>query len=142
MVATPPFFNLISSIYRADESDSDYPTISRFMRFFKDANKASPIPKSSLDVAGPGGKVNPWAASAASSSAKPVPKPTAATSTPQLQVGSPMLPDMFYDLLKRFNPIASDWQEDSQEFLSFLLDVIHDELIHSMYPTSTDHTVR
>eukprot|EP01122_Echinamoeba_exundans_P016780 TRINITY_DN8618_c0_g1_i1.p1 TRINITY_DN8618_c0_g1~~TRINITY_DN8618_c0_g1_i1.p1 ORF type:complete len:482 (+),score=102.96 TRINITY_DN8618_c0_g1_i1:73-1518(+) len=136
MVATPPFFNLITSIYRADESDSDYPTISRFMRFFKEFHRASPVPKSSLDVAGPGGKVNPWAAAAASSSSKPAPKPADVTSTSQLQVGSPMLPDMFYDLLKRFNPIASDWQEDSQEFFSFLLDVMHDELIH-IKPRST-----
>jgi len=41
---------------------------------------------------------------------------------------TPILPSAFYDLLKRFNPIATGWQEDSQEFLAFLLDAMNDEL--------------
>lgn len=146
MLATTPFYNFVSAVSKVDENDVDYPTISRFIRFFKEFHKVAPVAKSSLEVAGPGGKQNPWAAAAASASSKAaaaqaVNTTTSSSPSNSVQVGPSILPDTFYDLLKKFNPIASDWQEDSQEFFSFLVDIMHDELIHRASPRLPDQPI-
>lgn len=49
-----------------------------------------------------------------------------------LKVGLPFTPDYLHELLSTFNPIASDFQEDMQEFLIFLLDLMHSELLRGI----------
>lgn len=46
-----------------------------------------------------------------------------------IALGAKLAPVYFYELLKTFNPIASDWQEDMQEFLCFIIDRAHSELV-------------
>lgn len=45
----------------------------------------------------------------------------------------PFSPEYFYELLPKFNPISSLWHEDSQEFLCFLLDSLHSELVQGNF---------
>jgi ubiquitin C-terminal hydrolase len=49
-----------------------------------------------------------------------------------LSKGLPFLPDFFYDTLEEFNPLAINFQEDAQEYLSFLLNKAHEELLQGI----------
>lgn len=46
-----------------------------------------------------------------------------------IPIGQTFAPTYFYDLLKDFNPVFGDWQEDMQEFLLFVIDRLHTELL-------------
>jgi len=46
-----------------------------------------------------------------------------------LRTGDPFTPAFFYNTLLHFNPISSGWQEDAQEYLNYLLDLLHGEYL-------------
>ena len=58
-----------------------------------------------------------------------------------LKLGFAFTPDYLHELIATFNPIASDFQEDSQEFLIFLLDTIHSELLRAVGPNKKTITI-
>lgn len=41
----------------------------------------------------------------------------------------PLTPSYFYSTLDDFNPICGNWQEDAQEYLSFILSKLHEEML-------------
>lgn len=47
-----------------------------------------------------------------------------------IPLGTALSPAFCYELLKTFNPIAGTWQEDMQEFLCFMIDRAHTELLN------------
>lgn len=50
----------------------------------------------------------------------------------QATKGLPFSADFFYDTLEKFNPLAINFQEDAQEYLSWLLNEVHEELIKEL----------
>uniref|UniRef100_A0A6B2L6N2 ubiquitinyl hydrolase 1 n=1 Tax=Arcella intermedia TaxID=1963864 RepID=A0A6B2L6N2_9EUKA len=46
----------------------------------------------------------------------------------QSKFGAAFTPTFFYDTINEFNPIATTWQEDAQEYLCFLLDKLSLEI--------------
>src|SRR4051812_21440090 len=48
--------------------------------------------------------------------------------------GLPFSADFFYDTLEEFNPQAINFQEDAQEYLAFLLNKAHEELLKELEP--------
>jgi ubiquitin C-terminal hydrolase len=46
-----------------------------------------------------------------------------------IPLGVKLAPTYFYELLKLFNPVFGDWQEDMQEFLCFIIDKAHTEML-------------
>jgi ubiquitin C-terminal hydrolase len=115
MLAAPPFHHFLVSIADTDPSE-EYPTVTRFIKLMKEYYQHS-SKASSQAVAPQTVQRGVWSVPVA-----------------QTRAASSFTPDMFYDLLKRFNPIGSGWQEDSQEFLCFLLDSLHNELVAGSLP--------
>jgi ubiquitin C-terminal hydrolase len=101
LISVPFFYNLLKKLARCKFTESQCPVLHRLVRLYKEFEPVSQASREAL-LAG-----------------KPV----------SLPLGAKLEPIYFYELLKTFNPIASDWQEDMQEFLCFVLDRAHSELV-------------
>lgn len=109
LFSVPHFYSLLKSLERAQYLVSEFPTLSLLLRLFSDFEPLSMETRKAID----------------SGSAVHIP------------VGPKLEPLYFYDILKAFNPIA-DLQEDMQEFLCFIIDRLHSELLTATTSNESD----
>ena len=101
LIACPPFHSLFRALSKGKFSKEQFPTLFRLTRFI---NEFDPIDSSHKLELKRGKEV-------------------------YISVGPSFAPQYLYELLKEFNPISDEWQEDMQEFLLFLIDRVHTELL-------------
>ena len=108
LLSCSPFFQLLQTLRSRDIPEAGYPTLRAFVKFvaeFEDDGPADAIPKRNEKAFG------------------------------GLEAGRPFCPTMFDSVLKSFSPdqplsaSGRPRQEDAQEFLSFVMDRMHDELL-------------
>lgn len=97
----PQFYTLLKKIARTTFPATECPVLSRLVKLFEEFEPLSPSTKADV-LAG-----------------QPV----------SIPLGSKLAPLYFYDILRGFNPISDDLQEDMQEFLFYVLDKAHTELL-------------
>ncbi|KAK9726178.1 hypothetical protein RND81_05G195800 [Saponaria officinalis] len=104
LLSCSPFLKLLQELKARDIPKADYPTLTAFVDFLSEFD----LPSNS-------------------NSKKKVPT--------TIEMGRPFTPAMFEDVVKNFTPdVPSGFsgrtrQEDAQEFLSFVMDRLHDELL-------------
>jgi len=106
-----PFYNLLSQLCRVDIDPTIFPSLHKFVLFLNDFKT---LPQNQQVKYHGVNKTN-------------TPQENGFTAFVQ-PYGAPFTPIYFYDLLKKFNPLSTSFQEDTQEFLCFVLDMMHDEL--------------
>ncbi|GAQ92742.1 hypothetical protein KFL_011170010 [Klebsormidium nitens] len=110
LFACPPFLLLVNQLKTAPLNSDEYPMLWALVTYLGQFDTRSGSPPVAPSRTGPGG------------------------STP-VDVGQPFTPDMFVDVLHRFSPqtpqrgLRRARQEDAQEFLSYVMDRMHEELL-------------
>lgn len=103
LLSCPPFVLLLQELKTCDIPKIGYPTLRAFVEFFSDFDAPSEISSKKKEMI--------------------------------LEPGRPFRPDMFETILEIFTPDVSKSihgrprQEDAQEFLSFIMHQMHDELL-------------
>lgn len=108
LLSCPPFFQLLQTLKSREIPEAGYPTLHAFVEFVVKFEEDEPIDRDlKKNVKATGG----------------------------IEVGQSFRPNMFDPVLKSFSPdqplsaSGRPRQEDAQEFLSFLMDRLHDELL-------------
>ncbi len=99
------------------------------MQFFREFERVEPKPKPAVS-----------ASNAKGNNAKNT-NNSGPASEEMIKLGFAFTPDYLHELLTTFNPIASDFQEDTQEFMIFLLDMMHSELLRAVGPNKKTITI-
>ncbi|KAL2634302.1 hypothetical protein R1flu_005781 [Riccia fluitans] len=112
MLSCPPFIHLLQVLKARSIPEAGYPTIRALVDFFKEFE---PSPDTNT----------PKAAGRREANGK----------IPAVEVGKPFVPAMFDPILQSFTPDqpprskGRNRQEDAQEFLSFVMDRMHEEIL-------------
>lgn len=100
LFAVPQFYHLLRTLESARFSAAAFPTLSLLLKLLRDFEPLNQETRNAIK----------------------------AGTTVHIPAGTKLEPTYFYDILKAFNPVA-DLQEDMQEFLCFLIDRLHSELL-------------
>ncbi|KAL3693918.1 hypothetical protein R1sor_007569 [Riccia sorocarpa] len=112
MLSCPPFTHLLQVLKARSVPEEGYPTLRAFVDFFKEFE---PSPDTN--------------------SPKPAGRRETNGKIPAAEVGRPFVPAMFDPILQSFTPDqpprskGKNRQEDAQEFLSFVMDRMHEEIL-------------
>ncbi|KAJ0976138.1 hypothetical protein J5N97_018103 [Dioscorea zingiberensis] len=104
LLSCSPFVCLLQELRNRDIPKVGYPTLHAFVEFISNFDMPNDLSSKSND-------------------------------TPAIETGKPFSPNMFDHVLKKFTPdlqpsiLGRPRQEDAQEFLSFVMDQMHDELL-------------
>jgi ubiquitin carboxyl-terminal hydrolase 10 len=130
LMACQPFVRWLASLDNVNITPNEFPALGRVVQFFREFERVEPKPKPAVGASNAKGTtVNKNANNNGPSSEE------------MIKLGFAFTPDYLHELLSTFNPIASDFQEDTQEFMIFLLDMLHSELIRAVGPTKKTITI-
>ena len=109
LFSIPHLYGLLTKLENARFTPADFPTLSLLLRLFRDFEPLSLETRNAIKSG----------------------------TTVHIPVGFKLEPLYFYEILKIFNPVA-DIQEDMQEFLCFLIDRVHSELLNATITDTND----